>query len=98
MRVNIAISQKNHWDSLSTLRHVIPPRSRDGFQGQSLLQVIQSEYRPNMVVAASTYPPADEAPALLRQRPLKDGKATVYVCEGFICQNPVTSRSDLEKL
>jgi uncharacterized protein len=31
-------------------------------------------------------------------RPLKNGQPTVYVCEGFVCKNPVTSVPDLEKL
>jgi len=64
---------------------------------QALMAVLRSEYRPNMVVAASTYPPADDAPALLRERSLVDGKATAYVCEGFVCLKPVTDPDDFKK-
>jgi uncharacterized protein len=65
---------------------------------RELLKTIQSEYRPNMVVAASSYPPSKSAPSLLMERPLRDGKPTVYVCEGFVCRMPVTSISDLQEL
>jgi uncharacterized protein YyaL (SSP411 family) len=65
---------------------------------RELLEVIQSTYRPNMVIAISAYPPHPNAPALLKDRPLKDGKPTFYVCEGFVCKNPVTSIPELEKL
>jgi len=84
--------------ALGTVKQVAALYQADSGPAQDILQLVQSKYRPNMVVAASTYPPADEAPTLLRERPLKNGRATVYVCEGFVCQNPVTSMSDLEKL
>jgi uncharacterized protein YyaL (SSP411 family) len=60
--------------------------------------VVQSQYRPNLVIAASTYPPSEWAPALLKDRPLKNGRTTAYVCEGFVCKNPVTTVSELEGL
>jgi uncharacterized protein YyaL (SSP411 family) len=63
-----------------------------------LIRVIQSEYRSNVIVAASAYPPSNDAPTLLKDRPLKNGKPTVYVCEGFVCKNPVTSMSELKLL
>ena len=67
-------------------------------QARQLLQTIQSEYRPNTVVAASSQPPPDHAPSLLMDRPLKDDDPTVYVCEGFVCKLPVTRISDLQGL
>jgi uncharacterized protein YyaL (SSP411 family) len=60
-----------------------------------LIKAIRSAYRPGVIVAASTHPPSDDAPALLRDRPLKNGNPTVYVCEGFVCRNPVTSIAEL---
>jgi uncharacterized protein len=65
---------------------------------RELLQTIQTQYRPNMVVAASSYPSSNNAPALLIERPLKDDRPTVYVCEGFVCKMPVTSNSELQAL
>ncbi|MCI0610679.1 MAG: thioredoxin domain-containing protein, partial [Anaerolineae bacterium] len=70
----------------------------DGDHAQALIEVIQSSYRPNVIVAASSYPPPSDAPQLLMDRPLKDGKATVYVCEGFVCKNPVNTISELKEL
>ena len=65
---------------------------------EDLIQVTRSEYRPNLIVAASPYPPSQDAPPLLVDRPLKDGHATVYVCENFVCKLPVVSSNELEKL
>ena len=72
----------------------------EAFDGQvrDLLGVIQSQYKPNTIVAASRYPPTGDAPALLQNRPLKDGQPTVYVCEGFVCKNPTTSIPELQNL
>jgi len=49
-------------------------------------------------VAASAYPTSENAPSLLMDRPLKENKPTVYVCEGFVCRMPVNSVSDLQGL
>jgi uncharacterized protein len=57
----------------------------------------QAGYRPNQVLAASALPLPPGAPALLQDRPLKEGRTTVYVCEGFVCQYPVTTVPELEK-
>jgi uncharacterized protein YyaL (SSP411 family) len=65
---------------------------------REMIQIIRSEYRPNLVTAASTYPPPENAPALLFNRPLKEAKPTVYVCDHFICKKPVNSISELKQL
>jgi uncharacterized protein YyaL (SSP411 family) len=65
---------------------------------EELLQKIRATYRPNMIVAASSYPPSSMAPSLLSDRPLKEGKSTVYVCEGFVCKMPVTSVAEVQNL
>ena len=64
---------------------------------ERMLKVIRAEYRPDVVVAASPHPPQKDAPALLRERALIDGKATVYVCEGFVCKQPETDPEVLAK-
>jgi uncharacterized protein len=58
---------------------------------KALIKTVRSEYRPNVVVAASPFPPAEAAPHLLKDRPLLDEKPTAYVCEGFVCRQPVTA-------
>jgi len=65
---------------------------------QEMIQFIQTDYRPNTIIAASTYPPLKSAPALLMDRPLKENKPTVYVCEHFVCKQPVNSIEELKRL
>lgn len=70
----------------------------DSEDPDELLRMIRFQFRPNLIVASSTYPPSKDAPPLLMDRPLKDGRTTVYVCEGFVCKNPVNLISELEEL
>ena len=67
-------------------------------EAQELLQTLQAPYRPNTILAVSAYPPPENAPALLIDRPLKEGKPTAYVCEGFVCKMPVNTVFDLQGL
>ncbi len=69
-----------------------PPGTGQQFAGE-----LWQRYRPRLVAAISAYPPAPGAPPLLANRPLRDGLPTAYVCEGFVCQQPVTTREDLAK-
>ena len=62
----------------------------------AMMNVVRSEYRPNIVVAASSYPPVEDAPPLLDERPLVDGQPTAYVCEGFVCRQPVINADNLQ--
>jgi uncharacterized protein YyaL (SSP411 family) len=66
-------------------------------EAREVLRSIHSQYRPNMVIAASSQPPSENAPSLLLDRALKDDRLTVYVCEGFVCRLPVTAISDLQE-
>jgi len=56
---------------------------------QALLKVIRSNWRPSQVTAASALPLPPNAPPLLAERPMLNGKPTAYVCEGFVCKQPV---------
>ena len=67
-------------------------------EADPLIRFIQSQYRPNVIVAASAHPPPQNAPALLKNRPLINRKPTVYICEGFVCKYPVTEISELKEL
>jgi uncharacterized protein YyaL (SSP411 family) len=64
---------------------------------QALINVLRTTYHPNMVVAVSSYPPPDGAPALLPGRPMLDGQPTAYVCQGFVCLQPVTQPDELTR-
>jgi uncharacterized protein YyaL (SSP411 family) len=70
-----------------------------GADTRSLLEVINGRYLPNCVLACAD--PADseavQAVPLLADRPLKEGKATAYVCQNFACLAPVTTAEQLEK-
>jgi uncharacterized protein YyaL (SSP411 family) len=67
---------------------------------QSLLAVINRYYLPDSVLAGRAQENSNAAKqiALLEDRPLKDGKATVYVCHNFACQAPVNTVEELERL
>jgi len=84
--------------ALGNVKQVAVVYEAGGEAAQELLHFLQSAYRPNMVVAASAHPPSKEAPSLLLDRPIKNRQPTVYVCEGFVCKNPVTSIHELESL
>jgi uncharacterized protein len=56
-----------------------------------LARVVRETYRPHVVLAGG---PPDGVPLLEGREPV-DGRAAAYVCEGFVCQAPVTTADDL---
>jgi hypothetical protein len=64
---------------------------------RDLLAVVNSGFRPHLMLAAASYPPPPRAPALLADRPPKDAKPTAYVCENFVCKLPVNSPEELRQ-
>ncbi|MGH8964372.1 MAG: thymidylate kinase, partial [Actinomycetes bacterium] len=40
-------------------------------------------------------PPDAEGVPLLAERPLVDGEAAAYVCQGFVCDRPATTAEEL---
>jgi uncharacterized protein len=59
----------------------------------ALAGVVQSAYRPNLVVAGG--PEGTASPELMRERHAVDGKPAAYVCENFACRAPVTDPAEL---
>ena len=47
------------------------------------------------VAIGSNEPPQESEVPLLRDRPLLDGRATAYVCRGFVCRQPTTDPEEL---
>jgi uncharacterized protein YyaL (SSP411 family) len=66
---------------------------------QALLAVVNGVFRPNLVLAAATPDNSDAQRAipLLQDRPQREGKATAYVCQGFVCKEPVTAPEALAR-
>jgi uncharacterized protein YyaL (SSP411 family) len=63
---------------------------------KELLNRLWKSYRPRQVTAISVYPPEPGSPALLKDRPMLNDRPTAYVCQGFVCQQPVNSPDDME--
>ncbi len=61
-----------------------------------LVKTLWKSYRPRQVTAISTYPPKPGSPALLADRPLVNELPTAYVCQGFVCRQPVNSPREME--
>ena len=66
-----------------------------GKPNHSLVDILWSEYRPRLVAAISDYPPDEHAPALLNDRLLKENIPTAYVCQSFVCKQPVNKPDEL---
>jgi uncharacterized protein len=60
----------------------------------SMERLVRSRFRPHIVLAGG---PADRVPLLQDREPL-EGRPTAYVCERFVCQAPVTTNEELERL
>jgi uncharacterized protein len=70
------------------------PEHQDSYE--EFKQAMNRLYRPRSILAASAYPLPENAPLLLHDRPVVNDTATAYVCQGFVCQQPVTSAADFE--
>ncbi len=82
---------------LSTPKEVAIIGPRDNPETSELLHILCSNWLPNKVVAA--YDPNDPAPVselkLFKDRQMVDNQPTVYICEHYTCQAPVTDPSAL---
>jgi uncharacterized protein YyaL (SSP411 family) len=56
------------------------------------LPVLRAKYLPRSVIAGG-----DARIPLLKDRPPVAGKPTAYVCENYVCKQPVTTSADLER-
>jgi len=74
---------------------VADPGSREA---KEMITLLWSQWRPFDVVAISSYPPNEGAPALLADRPLMGGRPTAYVCKNFVCELPVNTPEELAGL
>jgi len=68
----------------------------EGADTQALLRVIFEPFLPNKIVAGANGGPPAEIP-LLEGRSARNGQATAYVCEQYVCQSPTTDPSELRE-
>jgi uncharacterized protein YyaL (SSP411 family) len=84
-------------DLIGPLHEVAIVGGADDATTRALLAVVNGHFLPRVVLAAGA--PADGAAVravpLLADRPLRDGRSTAYVCQGFVCQAPT---NDPERL
>jgi hypothetical protein len=80
---------------LAALDFFIGPSKEIALVGspEPFLPALRQGYRPRVVVAAGSH----DAIALLRDRPMVNGRPTAYICENFTCKQPVTDVSALEQ-
>jgi uncharacterized protein YyaL (SSP411 family) len=80
---------------LAALDFYIGPSKEIAIAGEpgALVNVLRKRYLPRTVIAAGSGGPV----ALLRDRPMLDGKPTAYVCENFTCKQPVTEAAAFEE-
>jgi uncharacterized protein YyaL (SSP411 family) len=67
---------------------------------RALLEVVNHRYLPNSVLACASLEGSASIQTipLLADRPLKDGKATAYVCQNFACLTPINAPEELDQL
>ena len=63
-----------------------------------LVDTLWSQYRPRVVAAIAPYPVPPGSPALLDHRVLIDHQPTVYICQNHVCQSPITTAWELDKV
>jgi uncharacterized protein YyaL (SSP411 family) len=78
---------------LSRVREIAIVGTPAAADTQALLRVVFEPFLPNKVVAGG-----DAAIPLLEARDLRDGHATAYVCEHYVCQAPTTDADQLRQL
>ena len=68
----------------------------DGSDTKDLLEVVRSIYLPNRVLVSGSGD-GDSALPLLKDRPMREGRATAYVCRRGVCKAPVTEPDELRR-
>ncbi|MGE5731102.1 MAG: thioredoxin domain-containing protein [Gemmatimonas sp.] len=63
---------------------------------RALERTAAERYVPSLVLAGGT-PPGDDTIALLAAREARGGRATAYVCRNYACEEPATTRAQLDE-
>ncbi|MGH9943849.1 MAG: thioredoxin domain-containing protein [Pyrinomonadaceae bacterium] len=86
---------------LSTPKEIVIMGRADSVDVCPLTKEVWKHFLPNKVLVQageSDLPEAISYLPLLRERPVIDGRATAYVCENYVCQQPVTNAQALARL
>ncbi len=83
--------------ALSDIRQIAIVGDLNTKDARSMIAFLHDGYHPHWIASASFLPLLEQAPELLHNRPMAGGKTTAYVCEGFICKQPVTDLVSLER-
>ena len=81
--------------ALAPVKEVAILGDSDDIRTKGLIKEVWKTFRPNLILAASAFPPPKDSPPLLSNRGLLDGQPTAYVCQNFNCNLPVTNPADL---
>jgi len=71
------------------IQQVALVRGVDEENFEAMIRLARAEYSARRIVAAGSYPPPVNAPSLLHDRVALNEKSTAYVCEGFVCKQPI---------
>jgi uncharacterized protein YyaL (SSP411 family) len=84
---------------LSTPYEITIVGDADAPNTKALLGALYSAYLPNKVVAGRAENDEEAATLipLLAERPMRDDKATAYVCVNYACQSPTTDPGELTR-
>ncbi len=82
--------------ALGPVQEVVIVGEPDDPQTAALVEALWSAYRPRAIAAISAWPPPENSPPLLHDRPLLAGQPTAYVCQNFMCRRPVTAPDELK--
>jgi uncharacterized protein YyaL (SSP411 family) len=88
---------------LIALEYAIGPRLQVALIGDPLddeflvfKELLDGRYLP-LLIRAAGMPETDASPALLQDRHQIDNKVTAYLCQGFVCNNPVNNLEDFHQ-
>jgi uncharacterized protein YyaL (SSP411 family) len=90
----------NFW--LGPAQEIVIAGSANANDTKRMLRLVRSKFLPNAVVLL--HEPGQRGSAIeqiipfLKGQTAIDGKATAYVCENFVCNQPVNKINDLEKM
>jgi len=90
----------NFW--LGPTQEIVIAGNADAMDTKQMLKLIRNKFLPNAVVLFHEQDNADPdiyriIPFIKNQAAI-DGKATAYVCENYVCNQPVNKIDDLDKI